>query len=128
MKIYKNNKSCVKVGESYTNCFPCLKGTKQGDQCSPQIFNLFINGICSYLNNHKNCGIFVSNNIPNISSLLYADDVASPADTVIQLQRQINSVENFCQVSGMKINSKKTQIVVSFSEMVAGHEMQKNGN
>ena len=48
----------------------------------------------------------------NISSSLYADDVASPADTVIQLQRQKNSVENFCQVSGMKINSKKTQIVV----------------
>ena len=43
---------------------------------------------------------------------MYADDVVSPADTVIQLQRQINSVENFCQVSDMKINSKKTQIAV----------------
>ena len=112
IKNYNNNKSCVKVGDSYTSCFPCLKGTKQCDKCSPQIFNFSINNICSHLNNYKSCGIFISNNIPNISSLLYADDVASPADAVIQLQRQINSVENFCHISGMKINSQKTQIVI----------------
>ena len=81
MKIYKNNNSCVKVGESYTSCFSCLKGTQQGGKCSPQVFNLFINDICSHLNNDKTCGIFVSNNIPNIGSLLYADDVASPNDS-----------------------------------------------
>ena len=30
MKIYTKNKSCAKVDDSYTSCFLCLKGTKQG--------------------------------------------------------------------------------------------------
>ena len=112
LNIYKRNNSCVKVNSLGTGSFPCSKGTRQGDLSSPMIFDLFINDICTYLRTECNSGIFVTENIPKIISLMFADDVASPADTVVQLQRQINSIEKFSTEIGMKINLSKTNVVV----------------
>ena len=112
LSIYKGNNSMVRTDNSCTSCFPCLKGTRQGDMCSPQIFNLFINDICNHVKSKCDSGIYVSNSIPKIITLMFADDVASPADSVISLQRQINAIEEFSNKSGMKINLTKTQIVV----------------
>ena len=39
--------------------------------------------------------MFVTTNTPNIITVMFADDLASPAKTVVQLQRQINAIENF---------------------------------
>ena len=43
---------------------------------------------------------------------MFADDVASVADTKQNLQRQINYIEQFCNVTGMKINVDKSKIMV----------------
>ena len=40
-------------------------------------------------------------------TLMFADDLASPADTVVQLKRQINAIEDFSNTIGMSINLKK---------------------
>ena len=61
--------------------------------------------------NKCNSGIFVTTNIPNIIALMFADDIANPADTVVQLQRQINA-EDYSNTIGMSINLKKTTVVV----------------
>ena len=109
LEIYRKNNSSVKVADSCTSYFPCQKGTRQG---SPQIFNLFINDLCSNVGINSDTGIFINSNIPIITYLLFAGDVACPADTVAQLQRQIDKVENFCKDTGMQINVKKTQIII----------------
>ena len=62
--------------------------------------------------NKCNSGIFVTNYIPNIITLMVADDIASRADTVVQLQRQINAIEDYSNTVGMSINLKKTKVVV----------------
>ena len=46
----------------------------------------------------------------NINILLYADDIAVCADTVGRLQSQINCLERFCKMWGMKINLKKSKV------------------
>ena len=50
--------------------------------------------------------------IDELLALLFADDVSSFNDTVIRLQRQINCIEEFCNIVGMQINLDKTKIVV----------------
>ena len=56
--------------------------------------------------------IFINCNIPEILTFMYADDVASCADTTIKLQNQINTVFEFCTNTGMDLNLDKTEIIV----------------
>jgi len=110
--MYSNMRASVKTNGGLTASFPCLKGTRQGDISSPLLFILFIDDLNTLLRNTCTNGIFVTKDIPEILTLMYADDVANPADTVINLQRQINVIKTFCENSGMALNIGKTEIVV----------------
>ena len=54
----------------------------------------------------------MSNEIEDIFSFEFADDIATVADTVYALQRLITSVEIFCNSVKMNINFDKTKIIV----------------
>jgi len=56
------------------------------------------------INIHDCKGVFVTNTIDNIISLLYAVDKAGFADTVQRLQHQVDCVSDFCERYGIKIN------------------------
>ena len=130
MEIYKSMysklRSCVKVNGGITDYLNCTIGTRQGCITSPKIFSLFINDLVSYLNNDSGRGIFVSNEINCLNMLMYADDVSSFGDTIIQLQRQINKIENFSKEVGLDINMDKTGILV-FRHGGKVKKKQKNG-
>ena len=87
--MYKKLKSCVKIDGNLTPYFDCSIGTRQGCVASPKIFSLFINDLVDYLNIKNERGIFVTQDINELNVLMFADDVSSFADTVVQLQRQI---------------------------------------
>ena len=55
-------------------------------------------------------GIFVT--INDMRVLMFADDVSSFADTVFQLQKQINCIEKFTKGLGLQVNIEKTKIMV----------------
>lgn len=110
--MYEKLKSCVKCGNGLTNYFNCTVGTRQGCVTSPIIFILFINDLVNYLREKCGNGIFVSNEIEDIFSLEFADDIAAVADTVHALQRLITSMEIFCNSVKMNINFDKTKIIV----------------
>ena len=110
--MYGQLKSCVKVDDALTQYFNCTVGTRQGCTGSPKIFSLFINDLIEYFNQNVTRGIFVSNAIKELNLLLFADDVSSFSDTVVQLQRQIDSIAEFSQSVGMKINIDKSKIIV----------------
>jgi hypothetical protein len=40
---------------------------------------------------------------------MFADDVASCAETAVKLQQQLNVVGEFCKITGMKVNLSKTE-------------------
>ena len=110
--LYGQLKSCVKVDDTLTEYFRCTVGTRQGCVASPQIFSIFINDLINYVNQSSGRGIFVSNAIRELNCLLFADDVSSFSDTIIQLQRQIDYISEFSRSVGLNINAGKTKIVV----------------
>jgi len=110
--MYSNLKSCVKTENGLTEFFKCTIGTRQGCISSPLIFSLFLNDLTLYLRQECDRGIFVSNEIPDLLALLYADDVSSFNDTVLQLQKQLDMISTFCDFVEMKINLDKTKIIV----------------
>ena len=67
-------------------------GSKQGDVTSTFIFNLYINELSRLLRERNHRGISITDEIPDIFCVLFADDVANCSDTVIELQRQLNSI------------------------------------
>ena len=109
--MYSKLRSCVKVGK-LTPYFDCSIGTRQGCVSSPKLFSIFINDLANYVNSPNERGIYVSDEISDLNILMFADDVASFADTVVQLQRQINKVEKFSKGVGLEINLDKTKIMV----------------
>ena len=90
----------------------CNIGTRQGDLSSPKIFSLYINDLETHLKRHCNKGIFITNDVPDVFCLMFADDVACCADTVVNLQRQLNSISTFCEETGMTVNLNKSEIIV----------------
>ena len=90
--MYAKLKSCVNVHDKLTSLFTCNTETRQGCVGSAIIFSLFINDLVNVL--HENCerGIFVSNDIEDLVALMFADDVYSFSETVINPQHQINYI------------------------------------
>ena len=114
--LYSKLKSCVKTDDNLTDFFDCTIGTRQGCVGSPKIFTLFINDLVSYLESKLNRGIFVTTEIPDLLALMFADDVACFADTIVGLQRFLNELQRFCNSVGIYINFDKTKIVVHRNE------------
>jgi hypothetical protein len=54
-----------------------------------------------------NSGILITQEIHDIVCLMFADDVASCAETAVKLQQQLNVVDEFCKNTGMEVNLKK---------------------
>ena len=50
--------------------------------------------------------------VPNIMTLLYADDIIEGSDTVGRLQAMINVLSEFSKSWGLNINLEKTKIIV----------------
>ena len=92
--------------------FECTVGSRQGCVGSPKLFNIFINDLIKFLKDKSGHGIFLSNEIDDLNVLLFADDVSSFSDTIIQLRRQINLIEQFSNGIGSDINIDKTKIIV----------------
>ena len=110
--LYSNLKSCIKTSKGLTDYFHCALGTRQGCKCSPIFFSIFINDLVSYLRQECKHGVFVSEDSDELIVLMYADDIFNFADTVLRTQRQIDKICSFCKCVKMKINLRKTKIVV----------------
>ena len=110
--MYTKLTSCVRSSDSLTNSFSCNVGTRQGCMLSPFMFIMYIDILVKMLNDAECSGIFVNETLPNLVLLMYADDIALCADTVGRLQKQINVLEEFCLKWGMKVNMKKTKVLV----------------
>ena len=47
-----------------------------------------------------------------VNIMLYADDIIILAQSKDELQKQMNTLNSFCQTNGLEINEKKTKVMV----------------
>ena len=85
-------------------------GTRQGCNLSPLVFNLFINDLVSLFKKFT-CNP-VSMNNQELSILLYADDIVLLSEKASGLQRAINLFQEYCRKWKLKVNLKKTKIII----------------
>lgn len=86
MGMYSWVEACVKTNTGFTDYFNCPEGIKQGCLVSPILFLLFIGELVKYIDESGVRGIQLFLDLTEILSLLFADDLALTADTVIGLK------------------------------------------
>lgn len=108
--MYKNIRLHVKINnDEMTEAFPSDVGVFQGDNLSPNLFNIFINDITKIFD--SSCApITIGSRL--INSLLYADDLLLMSETEEGLQSSMNKVLEYCNEWGLDINFKKSKIMV----------------
>ena len=99
--LYCNSTSSIRIGKNKTRSFSYSRGVRQGCILSPLLFNLYINNL-SYL-----FEITLSDN-----SLLYADDLILLSRSKTGLQNCLNTLSSYCKTWMLKVNPKKTKIMI----------------
>ena len=110
--MYSQLKSCVRTPQGLTEFFECKMGTRQGCMVSPFLFLMYINEFVNQLVEYGCEGVYVTPECPNVLCSMYADDIVSIAVSVENLQKQINTLYDFCKRWGMKVNTDKTKVMV----------------
>src|SRR5437867_3159987 len=86
------------------------KGVRQGCVISPLLFNLYSEFmIKEALENEDG----IKFNGVNITNLRYADDAVLVADKRKNMQKMIDRLNETCKAYGMKINVKKTKVMIT---------------
>jgi hypothetical protein len=110
--MYEKLRSCVEFDGFLSEDFMCSVGTRQGCMLSPFLFILYLNELIN-LTEENNCqGIFVNEYHPNVTMLLYADDIVIVGDHVGRVQKILNTLSEFCNKWAMKVNMSKTKSMV----------------
>jgi hypothetical protein len=110
--MYARLKSCVKTPSGLTRLFECLIGTRQGCMISPLLFILYINQLVYMCQQAGNPGLYLNEHFPSVHVIMYADDIAMVNDTVGRLQAGLNTLSEFCQNYGLRVNKTKSKIMV----------------
>ena len=110
--MYKSVKTAVRIGSKITDYFECISGVRQGCVLSPLLFSIFLSELQTELMNSGSRGIDIFADDLGIFLLMYADDIVLVSDSVLDLQRKILCLENYCKKWGLTVNMDKTKVVV----------------
>lgn len=108
---YGEARICVRKGKSVyvTEDFKTGRGVRQGCQLSPILFALYINEIIKHLEEVETHSPCLGSR--EVKCLLYADDLVLLSLSKVGLQRAFDALATFCEVWGLKVNTKKTNIL-----------------
>jgi len=113
---YESVQSCVKIGTERTDWFEVETGLRQGCVMSPILFDIFLDGLILELRDLRR-GVLVDPDAGDpcgerLCVLAYADDLVLLAESEEDLQVLINQVASWCRRLRLKVNLKKTKVVV----------------
>lgn len=106
---YVHQTICVRWGGVSSETFTVTNGVRQGGILSPLLFNLYMDGLSSLLNN-CNIGCCVGNT--TINNLMYADDLVVFSPSAAGLRKLLNICENFASASDIKYNERKSAVLI----------------
>ena len=91
------------------NAFPSNVGDFQGDHLSPNLFNLYINGLIDDFD-HSCSPVLLGQK--HISCLLYADDLVLLFERQEGLQNCSNKTWEYCKSWGLEINYTQSKVMI----------------
>ena len=110
ISMYTKASARIKLSsQQATKSFACQKGARQGCKLSPLLFSLFISGLEIELARNK-AGVEVYGNPLDV--LMFADNIVMFSTSPMGLQKQLDTLEQFCCRWKLKINTNKTKICV----------------
>ena len=98
--MYFNARSCVHVGEEYSEEFEVTVGVHQGSVLSPLFFNIVLEA----LSREFRCGVPLED--------LYADDLVIIAESLEECVRRLLTWEEAMEEKGLRVNAGKTKIMI----------------
>lgn len=112
--LYKSVQLCIRSPNSgnCTDFFNSKLGLRQGCNLSPLLFSIFIDELTVDIENSGSHGVQLNPSFIHVLLLMFADDVALIADTVVGLQKQLNTLHNFCIKNKLQVNTEKTKVLV----------------
>ena len=88
--------------------FSCKSGVKQGDNCSPTLFSIFIDDLVKEINA---LGLGIKVGEEKLSLLLYADDIVLVAHNEQEMQTLLDKLHDWCKHWRVLINTDKSKVM-----------------
>ena len=109
MTFYCNSESCISNNGWSSNFFTVHRGVRQGCPLSPYLFVLAVEILAKKIRSNSDTrGFLIKENEIKISQ--YADDTTLILDgSEKSLSEALKTLESFGNLSGLKLNSKKTE-------------------
>ena len=109
--LYKDINSCVSNNGWASQFFPLTRGVRQGCPLSPYLFLIAAEILSLYIRQNKNIkGLKIGDQSYKISQ--YADDTVLTIPFCEETLQEIEKTfESFTQISGLKVNYDKTEIL-----------------
>ena len=106
--IYANTTACVRINGKTSNWFSCKSGVKQGDNCSPTLFSIFVDDLVKEINE---LGLGINVGDETLSMLLYADDIVMVARNEQEMQILLDKLHDWCRRWRVLINTDKSKVM-----------------
>ena len=77
----------MRNGVSFTEIIHCLRGVKQGDVCSPNLFSLFMNELAlDIIKVGKKNGAILTSTLVECFIILFADNIRLLSETALSIK------------------------------------------
>ena len=118
LSMYNDIKSCVFSQGITSPFFSSFSGVRQGENLSPILFSIYLNDLEAFLGHNSTAGLTIDAQSEDLGIflrllvLLYADDTVLLCSNAEDLQFTLNRFHDYCIAWKLKVNIKKTKIVI----------------